>query len=221
MENVVSGRARTPRRMNPEDRESAILDCAATIVAREGVSAATMDRISQESNVSRSLIYVYFKNVTELLQRLYLRETLALRKRQRHESAQLEDFEDYVRCLVRLYLENVHEKGDFMSKLMHEPTITGEFQSDFFVARRAASLTIAERISKEHAIPVSLAARLADMLMGLTARAGEQVLRFGLPYADAPNLVATMLMGAIEATANKYHRGKIVWPSEPEVLGES
>ncbi|MCZ8171370.1 MAG: helix-turn-helix domain containing protein, partial [Brevundimonas sp.] len=110
--------------MNPEDRESAILDCAATIVAREGVSAVTMDRIAQYSNVSRSLIYVYFKNVTELLRKLYLRETLALRERQRAESAKVQEFEDYVHCLTRLFLEHVHEKGDFMSKLMHEPSIT-------------------------------------------------------------------------------------------------
>jgi type III secretory pathway component EscT len=101
-----------------------------------------------------------------------------------------------------------------MSKLMHEPSITNVLQTDFFNARKSASLAIAERIAKEHAIPVSLAARLADMLMGLTARAGEQVQRFGLPFAEATDIVVTMLLGAIEATANKYHRGKISWPNE-------
>lgn len=200
--------------MNPEVRESAILDCAAAIVAHEGVSAVTMDRIAQDSNVSRSLIYVYFKNVTELLRALYLRETLALRERQREESAKLDDFEEYVHCLTRLFLEHVHEKGDFMSKLMHEPSITTVLQSNFSDARRNASLAIAKRIAKEHAIPVSLAARLADMLMGLTARAGDQVQQFGLPFEQATDLVVAMLLGAVEATANKFHRGKIVWPND-------
>ena len=201
--------------MNPEDRESAILDCAAAIVAREGVSAITMDRIAKESKVSRSLIYVYHKNITELLPQLYLRETLALRERQINDSEKLENFEEYLHCLTRLSLEHVHENGDFMSKLMHEPSITNVLKSSFQDARRNGSLAIANRIAREHAIPVSLATKLADMLMGVTARAGEQVQQFGLPFNQATDLVVAMLLGAIEATANKYHRGKIVWPNEP------
>lgn len=195
--------------MNPADRESAILDCAATIVANEGVTAVTMDRVAQESGVSRSLIYVYFQNSTALLRALYLRETLELRARQKAESTQIEDFDLYIRCLVELFLENVAEKGDFMSKLMHEPSITDVLRSDFSEARRLSSLVIAERISKKHAIPISVAATVADIAMGITARAGEQLERFGLPLGEAIDITVAMVLGAVEKTANAYHRGEV------------
>lgn len=195
--------------MNPADRETVILQCAATIVAEEGVSAVTMDRVAQELGVSRSLIYVYFQNSTILLQQLYLRETLALRKRQRKESAQIAEFEEYIHCLTRLFLENVAEKGDFMIKLMHEPSITDVVQSDFFEARKAGGQAIADRICRKHAIPVSVAATIADIAMGLTARAGDHIQRFGLPLPDSIDITVAMILGSIEKAANAYHRGEL------------
>ncbi len=206
-----------PRRMNPADRESAILMCAANIVATEGVSAVTMDRIARDSDVSRSLIYTYFANATVLLQELYLKETEALRKQQREESAQFEEIENYVRCLVRLYLQHVKDKGDFMTKLMHEPSITEVLQSNFSQARRTSGIVIAGRITKAHGIPLSVSARIADVCMGISARAGDQIQRFGLPVAEATELTVAMILGAIEGAAQAYRRGELRLPDEDVV----
>lgn len=209
--------ARKPRRMNPSARETALLQCAAKIVAEEGVSAVTMERIAQESGVSRSLVYLYFQNSTVLLQQLYLRETMALRKRQTDEAAKIVGFDEYIRCLITLFLENVAEKGDFMSKLMHEPSITDVLQADFSEARKVTGLAIAKRISKKHVIPVHIAAIVADIGMGLTARAGEQIQRFGLPLLDVIDITVAMVLGAIEKAANGYHRGEVASGLDTEI----
>jgi AcrR family transcriptional regulator len=205
-----------PRRMQPADRESAILKCAANIVANEGVSAVTMDRIAKDSGVSRSLIYTYFANATLLLQELYLRETEALRKQQREEATQLEDFADYVRCLTLLFLQHVKDKGDFMTKLMHEPSITEVLLSNFSQARRDSGMAIARRISKLHDVPLSVSIRIADVGMGISARAGDQIQRFNLPVAEATELTVAMILGAVQGAVQAWRRGDLNLPDVDE-----
>jgi len=211
---------RKVRRMDPASRESAILKCAAEIVAKEGISAVTMDRVAQESGVSRSLIYVYFPNTTVLLQELYLRETQALRKRQKEESVLIEGFDDYIRCLTVLYLEHVKEKGNFMTKLMHDPSVTEVVQSNFSRARRIGGIAIAERITKKYDIPLSVSVHVADIGMGLSARAGDHTQRFGLPLAAAADLTIAMILGAIEGAVQSYRRGELKLPDEERLETE-
>ena len=57
-------------RLAPSERQALILDHVAEIVAREGVSALSMDRIGREAGISKSLVYNYFPNITELLRLL-------------------------------------------------------------------------------------------------------------------------------------------------------
>ena len=43
-----------------------LLDHTAQIIADEGVSAVTMDRLAKEANISKGLIYNYFPKVTNI-----------------------------------------------------------------------------------------------------------------------------------------------------------
>ncbi|MFZ9394908.1 MAG: TetR/AcrR family transcriptional regulator, partial [Erythrobacter sp.] len=60
-------------RLAPSERQSLILDHTAEIIAREGVSALSMDRIGREAGISKSLVYNYFPNMTDLLRQLLQR----------------------------------------------------------------------------------------------------------------------------------------------------
>ncbi|MEO1643108.1 MAG: TetR/AcrR family transcriptional regulator, partial [Pseudomonadota bacterium] len=62
------------RRFSPEVRRAMILDAAAEIVAREGVSNVSFETISQAASISKSLVYTYFEGVPQLLQELLKRE---------------------------------------------------------------------------------------------------------------------------------------------------
>lgn len=74
------------KRLSPEVRQSSILDHAAEIVAADGVAAVTMERVAKTARVSKSLVYVYFKSTTELLQALLQRELKRLRRKQAEAS---------------------------------------------------------------------------------------------------------------------------------------
>ena len=55
---------KTRTRLSPKARKNMILDSAAKLVAEEGVSAVTMERLGTEAEISKALVYNYFPSVT-------------------------------------------------------------------------------------------------------------------------------------------------------------
>lgn len=62
------------RRMSAENRKTQILDVAWKIAVTEGIPAVTMDRLAQESGVTRTLIYQQFGNLAAVMLVLIDRE---------------------------------------------------------------------------------------------------------------------------------------------------
>lgn len=59
--------------------KSMILDHAAELIAAEGISAASMERLGREAGISKALVYTYFPSLEGLLQTLLKREYKQLR----------------------------------------------------------------------------------------------------------------------------------------------
>jgi AcrR family transcriptional regulator len=69
------------RQEEKERRRAEILDAAEAVAATVGWDAMTMDQVARKARLSRALLYVYFKDKTDLLFGLGERALLALRKR--------------------------------------------------------------------------------------------------------------------------------------------
>lgn len=54
------------RRREREERRAAILDAAARVFQRKGLTAATMDEVAAEAELSKGTLYLYFKNKDDL-----------------------------------------------------------------------------------------------------------------------------------------------------------
>jgi len=98
-------------RLAPSERQTFILDHVAEIVARDGVSALSMDRIGREAGISKSLVYNYFPNITDLLRLLLQREWRRLRRQQVEAAQKANTFEDLVRSVTHVYLKYIDERG--------------------------------------------------------------------------------------------------------------
>jgi len=61
-------------RHSPEVRKTMILDQAAKLVASDGVSSFSMERLGKEAGNSKALVYNYYPKVTPSLQELLTRE---------------------------------------------------------------------------------------------------------------------------------------------------
>src|SRR5215813_9259499 len=69
------------RQEEKERRRAEILDAAEAVTASEGWDAMTMDQVARKARLSRALVYVYFKDKTDLMFGVGERALAALRQR--------------------------------------------------------------------------------------------------------------------------------------------
>ncbi len=191
------------RRLSPEKRKSLILDHTAEIVAREGVSALSMDRIGKEAGISKSLVYTYFENLTELLRTLLQRELKSLRKKQLQEADAADTFEQLVRGVTHQYLKYIEERGLLIERLQAEPSVAGGNDPTDF-SRDEAVEYLAKVIADNFNIPSDVAHAATDISFGLPATAGAYYLHNDMPRKDVEDIAVTMILGTFSALRNKH-----------------
>ncbi|NRA30236.1 MAG: TetR/AcrR family transcriptional regulator [Parvularculaceae bacterium] len=203
---MPSNNAKKPRnrRLDPEVRKQLILDRTAELIAKEGISAVSMERVGRETGVSKALVYAYFQNQNNLLQQLLLREQENLSKLQAKARAEATTFDALVQRTTRTYLEHVQERGLHVQRLMNEPAIASAFREAEEEDHQRAVDVIAKEMVTNFGIPEGIAIRATEMSMGLTAAAGDQVSRETMSVDEAEELSLTLLRGAVGALHVRY-----------------
>lgn len=190
--------------MPPEERQSIILDFAAEIVAAEGVSGVSMERVAKAASVSKSLVYVYFQSTTELLQTLLKRELKRLRRHQAEAANHAKTFREMVRAVTHVYLTYIEERGLIIHRLQGEPSVAQGTGNPTDFSRDAAVVYIAEIISDNFEIPMELAIPAAAISFGLPVAAGDYLDSEDADRLTIEDLTVTMIIGSIEALQKNY-----------------
>jgi AcrR family transcriptional regulator len=183
-------------RLAPSERQALILDHVAEIVAREGVSALSMDRIGREAGISKSLVYNYFPNITELLRLLLQREWRRLRRQQVEAAQKANTFEDLVRSVTHVYLKYIDERGMLVERLQAEPSVSAIHDPTEF-GRDTAVSYLAEIVSEHFDLPPDIARAATDISFGLPAAAGAYLLQRKLSREALEDLTVTMILGTL------------------------
>jgi TetR/AcrR family transcriptional regulator len=89
------------RQEEKERRRTEILDAAEQVTGRSGWDELTMEQVARRARLSRALLYVYFKDKTDLMYALCERSLVTLQQR----------FEQAARSKV-LGLEKIHAVGE-------------------------------------------------------------------------------------------------------------
>jgi TetR/AcrR family transcriptional regulator, fatty acid biosynthesis regulator len=194
---------KTRRRLAPEARRALILDHTADMVAREGVATLSIESIGRAAGVSKSLVYTYFPNLTELLRELYQREMWRLRRQQAEVAANAATFEELVRSITHVYLEYFHERGLIIERLQAEPSVSTMHDPTEF-GREAAVDYLTEIVLANFDLPRDLARAATDISFGLSAAAGNYLNRHDIDLQSIVDLTVTMVMGAFAALKNDY-----------------
>lgn len=190
---------RRPRkRLHPQVRRDLILDEAAKIVADEGVSAVSMERMGREAGISKALVYNYFPSRNALLSELLIREYRRFQAVARAATVGHADLETLIRVTTRAYLAHVAESGMLIQRLMNEPAVATAIRSIDAQGRQLTAAFFAGQIVTQYAIDPQLAATVADILMGLTGAAGDYLASSGDDLGHVENLVVAMIMAALE-----------------------
>jgi len=191
------------RRFSPEKRKSLILDHTAEIVAREGVSVLSMERIGKEAGISKSLVYAYFESLTDLLRTLLKRELKSQRLLLAKEAEEATTFEELVRGVTHQYLKYIEERGLIIERLQAEPSLSGGNDPTDY-SRDSAVDYLADIIAANFDLPKGVARAATDISFGLPATAGAYFLRGGIELEEIENITVTMILGSITRLKNVY-----------------
>ncbi len=191
------------RRLSPEKRKKLILDHTAEIVARNGVAALSMERIGKEAGISKSLVYTYFENLTELLRTLLMRELKSQRRLQAMEAEKAETFEELVRGVTHQYLKYIEQRGLIIERLQAEPSVSGGNDPTAY-GRADAVEYIAKIVSTNFNMPIDLARAASDISFGLPATAGAYYLHSDMGRKEVEDITVTMVLGALKGLKNDY-----------------
>ena len=181
-------------RLAPSERQSLILDHTAQIIAREGVSALSMDRIGREAGISKSLVYNYFPNMTDLLRQLLQREWRRLRRLQAEAADKAETFEGLVRAVTHVYLKYIDERGMLIERLQSEPSVSAIHDPTEFSRDQAVGY-LAEIVTENFGLPPDIAKAATDISFGLPAAAGAYLQQRKLSRDQLEDMTVTMIMG--------------------------
>jgi AcrR family transcriptional regulator len=192
------------RRLDPEVRKHMILDRAAILVAAEGVSAVTMDRIGREAGVSKPLVYAYFQNVTSLLQELLLRDQRRLWEAQTVAVSAAKDFDDLIRLTTRTYLQHVEQSGMHVQRLLNEPSVAAAFEAADHERRQRVVDFLAKEMAHTLKVPRDVCDLVIELSLGMTGAAGEMVSRGTVSRKKIEELLVTLYRGNYEALRAHY-----------------
>ncbi len=199
--NQAAVRKRT--RLTPERRRSLILDHTADVVAREGVAQLSIEQIGREAGISKSLVYAYFPNLTELLRELFLREMRRLRRLQSDAAAKATTFEELIRSITHVYLGYIAERGLIIERLQSEPSVSGMHDPTEY-ARQTAVNYLAEIASAHFNLPPDIALAATDISFGIPASAGSYLSRSQLDLQTLEDLTVTMIIGTFTHLSSEF-----------------
>lgn len=192
------------RRLDPAVRKHMILDKAAALIAAEGLGAASMERIGQEAGVSKTLVYAYFRNLSNLLQQLLLRDQRRLWEQQTIAVSQADNFEELIRYTTRTYLQHVEQNGIHIQRLMSEPSLAAVFQERERDGRQRVVDFLASEMARFCKVPRSVAILATEVSMGMTGMAGELVSRGVVGSKKIEEIVLCLFHGSAAALSAKY-----------------
>lgn len=200
---MASAAPKERRRYSPEKRRELILDHTAEIVARDGVATLTIEQIGREAGISKSLVYAYFPNLTELLRELYQREMKHLRRMQAAAVDKADTFEQLVRSVTHVYLNYYHERGLIIERLQSEPSVTQIHDATEY-SRDLAVDYLTEIVVKHFELPRDIARAATDISFGLPASAGSYLLRQKMDLKTVEDITVTMIIGTILNLKTEY-----------------
>jgi len=206
---MVDDVPKTRRRLTPEKRRELILDQAAKLVAREGVKQLTVERIGKAAGISKSLVYAYFPNLTELLRDLYGREMRAMRRLQAGAARRATTFEELTRFITHEYLVFIKERGLIIERLQSEPSVCDAHDPTEY--GRSAAVDYLSQIAMEHFdLPADIARAATDISFGLAATAGSYFHRTSIDIQTLEDITVNMFIGSFNQLRSDYNARKLL-----------
>jgi AcrR family transcriptional regulator len=194
------------RRLSPELRRTRLLQVAAGIVVREGLTSINMQRVADEAGVSKGLVYNYFPDCHTLLYELLRRESTIIHEKQVEAARGVEDFVELLRGVTRAYLRHVAEHGNLLRPLMAEPTLAAELEREHRTVRPRAVRLFSRLMHEQYGIPLADAIAATDILLDLSGAAARRMQETGESAEYLEDLCVQLVLTGVRGLARGLDR---------------
>lgn len=129
------------RQEEKERRRAEILDAAEAVCSEVGWDAMTMDQVARKARLSRALLYVYFKDKTDLLFGICERALFTLTQRFGEAVAKQKRGLDQLKAIGRSYIAFAHEFPVYFEVVARCELLTPEPSAE---SNEAAAMTMGD-----------------------------------------------------------------------------
>lgn len=182
-------------------RREQVLAVAERLVLARGSLNVTLNAIAEELGVSRSLLYVYFESVPQIIDALFAEQARSLDRLVAQMHAEHSDFRPRMLGLFRGYLRHLSARGHLIQLVLRERHQDSPLQQESSRLFRRILLIVARDLSRE----LQLAPRAAFVTLELLAAIPEALARLVRSGAiDEAVALATserLLAAALDAMA--------------------
>jgi len=177
-EEVGSQRSGKPRpaavRIGKEARRRALLEVAAGLISREGLTAVTMHRMARESGMSNALIYHHFESrediLVSLLESYWVESDREGRQILEHEDLSTDDREKLV---CEAYIRSVARRGPAFLRLRYGASAEPEVEKRIYARRKGIVALNARELLKHHPMNPKVARIAVSLLLAAIEEAAR------------------------------------------------
>lgn len=201
-ERAPSRRQRT--RFSAEARREQLVEAAADLIAKEGLSAASMKAVARAVGISEAQAHNHFPRRQDLLLALARRELHAMETRRREELNRGHDRYTRMTLSTVAYLREVSERGVLIQVLLNSAEVREGLRAERQVTRRWDAKRIADEMTARYRLPDELAFAHTTVLTSLSLRAGRLLAAGKLDLEAAERLTLALLTAGNREVVRAY-----------------
>lgn len=200
--------------MAPEVRKELILEAAARLVTKNGISNCSLEAVATEAGVSKALVYKYFANLDALLGALLHREFEVMRGRDKVTEGKASGpsitdklpIDEVLSIGVHGYLDYLVQRGGLFRTLVSDAGLAEQIQSELRAGRDLNMKFWLENLTAAYDIPVDLV-RVGVIMTSYALDGAQGSVRSGKVDADKlADFWTTFVRAGWKAAAKKYSR---------------
>lgn len=194
---VRAGSRRSRSRLTPQVRRDQLVAVAETIIAKQGLHAASMKQIAANAGISETQAYNYFGSRDQLLVELARREFAKIREARRKDIDQTHDHYERIIRTTRTYLREIGQRGGLLQTLLSSPDVRSMLRNEHREQQDSALRAHAQNLVDSYGIPRSVALGCTAVLTTLCLRAGKLIADKRIPVEAGERMcIAMMVQGS-------------------------
>ena len=186
-------------RLDSESRRRQIMEAAARVAIKDGLSALTIRSLAQDVGISETQIHNCVGSRTDLLLAMAREEIAKLESNRRDRVSRNMDRHTKIVLSTIGYLHEAAQRGPLLQMLLRVPEVKLALREEREVAARSAREPILRQMTSRGGLDIASARAATSALSAVSLKAGGIVASKRAPLAMVEQLCLTVVMAGVAA----------------------